>query len=287
MKNLITTVFLTCSVISFGQQDPLSSFFWNNDQYYSPAKTGLNYKHKATATYRNQWDGINGAPETIFGQYSYQLNDQHGLGVNLLYDKIGFSTSYSGLINYAFHLRLKNDHKLSFGGGLGVTSVETDGYWITPQTGNDPYIVNPSRSTALDTKIGVNYSTKKLSVGLGANHLLESSIPLSSSTNYQLARHLYLDGKYDLQVAENLCLTPRFIIRTDFVKSSIEGNLLATLKNKYWFGISYRTDDAIIGMIGWDIFEKYRVGYAYDHPIKNTYAVTRGSHEITLGFLLK
>lgn len=287
MKNLITTVFLACSVISFGQQNPLSSFFWNNDQYYSPAKTGLNYKHKATATYRNQWDGINGAPGAIFGQYGYQINDQNGLGVNLLYTKIGYSSLSTGMLNYAYHLRLKNDHKLSFGGGLGITSVETDGYWITPQTGNDPYIVNPSRSTALDTKIGVNYSSKKLSVGLGMNHLLESSIPLSSSTSYNLARHFYFDGKYDIQVVENLDLTPQILFRSDFNFHSFDVNLLATLKNKYWLGISYRTEDAIIGMIGWDIFEKYRVGYAYDHPIKNTYAVTRGSHEITLGFLLK
>lgn len=287
MKNQITAIFLTCSVISFGQQDPLSSFFWNNEQYYSPAKTGLNYKHKATATYRDQWVGIYGAPETIFGQYGYQLNDQHGLGVNLLYDKIGYSNFSTGMVNYAYHLRLKNDHKLSFGAGLGVTSAETVKPWIPSTPESQPHVIELTRSTALDTKIAVNYSTKKLSIGLGMNHLLESSIPFSSSTNFQLARHLYLDGKYDIHLTENLDLTPQFLFRSDFNFHSIDANLLATFKNKYWLGISYRVDDAIIGMIGWDIFEKYRVGYAYDYNIGVLNANNSGSHEITLGFQLK
>lgn len=287
MKNLITTIFLTFSAISFGQQDPLSSFFWNNDQYYSPAKIGLEYKHKATATYRNQWVGIYGAPETIFGQYSYQLNDQHGLGVNLLYDKIGYSNFSTGMVNYAYHFRLKNDHKLSLGIGIGVSSILTSGYWIETSNTYDPFSPNNHRSIAIDSKIGINYSTKRFSVGLGLNHPLESSIPLSNPAYYQLSRHLYFDGKYNLDITSNFTLTPQFLFRSDFNFHSFEGNLLATLKNKYWLGVSYRTDDAIIGMIGWDILEKYRVGYAYDHPIKNTFAVTRGSHEITLGFLLK
>jgi hypothetical protein len=40
-------------------------------------------------------------------------------------------------------------------------------------------------------------------------------------------------------------------------------------------------------MGGWDIMEKFRVGYSYDLTLNKLKSISRGSHEIVLGLMLK
>lgn len=77
------------------------------------------------------------------------------------------------------------------------------------------------------------------------------------------------------------------LVRTDMVKMSADFNLLVYYKKQYWLGVGYRTSDAICFMGGWDIKEKFRVGYCYDLTINQLSSISRGTHEIVLGFQLK
>lgn len=51
-----------------------------------------------------------------------------------------------------------------------------------------------------------------------------------------------------------------------------------------WIGVGYRTGDAIIGMLEYNITPQLRAGYAYDFTTTDIGTYSNGSHEIMLGF---
>ena len=98
-----------------------------------------------------------------------------------------------------------------------------------------------------------------------------------------------MNGHYKINLGKkkNLEIRPQFIYRTDFSFSSFDLNLLATYKDKYWAGFTYRNRDSFAFMMGWDIKKKFRVGYSVDiFPASLTNGSIR-SHEFNLGFFLK
>ena len=58
------------------------------------------------------------------------------------------------------------------------------------------------------------------------------------------------------------------------------GNLL--LDEKIEFGIAYRLNNTIIGMLNLHFSKTMRIGYAYDYTISNYSQFNSGSHELFL-----
>jgi len=52
--------------------------------------------------------------------------------------------------------------------------------------------------------------------------------------------------------------------------------------NKYWGGLSYRIQDAVVFMAGINIAGGLSIGYSYDLPTSKIITVSSGSHEIML-----
>jgi hypothetical protein len=67
---------------------------------------------------------------------------------------------------------------------------------------------------------------------------------------------------------------------------SIEGSLQVEYKEWLWVGVSYRNKDAIIGMVGMNISERFKLGYSYDYSLSRFNNFTSGGHELVLGLML-
>jgi hypothetical protein len=52
-------------------------------------------------------------------------------------------------------------------------------------------------------------------------------------------------------------------------------------KKDYWLGISYRTSDAIVILLGL-AYDRFRFGYAFDMTLTDIRKQSFGSHELTL-----
>lgn len=286
MKKLLLTSFLLLfSAAAFAQQDKLLTQFWNAYQDINPGAVGLEYKHQATALYRNQWDKVNGAPNTFTANYGIRLDAiNSGLGLVFVHDAIGFARQNNAILNYSYHIKLGEKSILALGIGLGIINFGMDPVWIPPTNVQDPSLPTSSSGTNFDMNLGVVYKRDKLSVGFSTTHLNQKSI---STVNYSTARHYILFGMYQFDLGTDFYLKPQVVMRTDAVKFSADINVLAYFKNKYWAGMTYRTSDAIAFMVGWDILEKFRIGYSYDLTINQLNNVSIGTHEIVLGLMLK
>ena len=65
-----------------------------------------------------------------------------------------------------------------------------------------------------------------------------------------------------------------------------ELNLKVQYQDLLWLGGSYRYQDGYAAMAGINIGNSFNVGYAYDITTTALNTVSRGTHEIMVGFLL-
>ncbi len=283
--SLIIALFISLNGIA--QQDPLNAMYWNNYSYFNPAMSTVNNKHEANVTYRNQWDKVNGAPNSIFVNYGINLADKHGVGVNYLHDAIGFTRTNQVKINYNYQLKLKEDKKLVFGTAVSFQNNSISPEWNPPTTTNDPSLPLGFNENSFAIDLGLAYYGQNLIVGLGLTQLPIYPNPTQISStgvfNYNTTKHLFGNFRYEAGISTSSKLIFETQLRTDFVKYSQDFNVGYNWRNILEGGIGFRTSDAMTANLTGIIKKKYRIGYSYAITINKLSSVSRGTHEIAIG----
>ncbi|MEM7040380.1 MAG: type IX secretion system membrane protein PorP/SprF, partial [Bacteroidota bacterium] len=83
----------------------------------------------------------------------------------------------------------------------------------------------------------------------------------------------------------DLMLKPSFLFKY-LLNSPMELDLNANLiiKESLWLGLSYRTGDAVVGMMEYQITPQLRFGYSYDFAITELQKYNNGSHELMVRY---
>jgi type IX secretion system PorP/SprF family membrane protein len=295
MKKLkITSLFLIIFLkTGFSQQDPLSSHYMFNTMTYNPGVAGTSGMICATAISRQQWVGFKGAPSTnIFNINApvtfFGINS--GVGLIVESDKTGFDKDINLSISYSYLMELGTG-KLGIGFSAGILNKALTPNWQIPigeshvPASNDPLIPDNDESyVAFNADLGVFYTTGKYYAGFSVTHINEPKIRFSKGLPY-ISRHYYLTGGYVLQLPNpSLELLPSIFAFSDGKVTQIAVNGLLRYNKKAWGGVSYRAGDAITGMIGFELFNGIRIGYAYDFPMSDIRKSTSGSHEFMVNY---
>jgi type IX secretion system PorP/SprF family membrane protein len=266
------------------QQEPIYTQLDNALQFFNPAITGLNYQIQTTALARAQWVNGNGTPESQLINYSMRIKPLHGgIGINYFHETIGFVEYNRVKLNYAYHLAEFQGGQLSIGLSAGINNMKFTPTWTPPTTVTDPTLPTSSNDTRFTSDLGLVYKNNKLSVGLSVIQLNQASY----SSGYRDKLHTFAYADYLFNLTSNWNLKPQVMISTDFNQVSTVMNVVAQLKNKFQFGVGYRSYESIDAIVGWDILEKYRIRYSYDLSIHSLSSNSNGSHEICIGLLLK
>ncbi len=283
MKYVLTTSILF-AFGAFAQQESLTSFYWNNYSYFNPAMSGVENKHEANATWRTQWDRVNGAPNTLFVNYGMNLADKHGIGINYVYDAIGFNTQNRVKVNYNYQLKLDEDRKLALGTAVGIDKLGISPSWISPVGVIDPALPVSLTQHTVHLDLGAAYYGNSIIAGLGVTQLPLYQVENGTSFNY--APHMFGNFRYQMPVMGSSTMIFETQLRTDFVKYSQDFNVGFNWNDLVEARVGYRTSDAIIFNLTGIVAKNYRIGYSYDLTINQLSSISRGSHEITLGMQL-
>ena len=57
-------------------------------------------------------------------------------------------------------------------------------------------------------------------------------------------------------------------------------------KDLFWFGASFRHQDGFAGMVGMNLSNSINLGYSYDVTTSQLNTVSKGTHELLIGFLI-
>jgi type IX secretion system PorP/SprF family membrane protein len=295
MKKLkITFLFLIILVNpGFSQQDPLSSHYMFNTLSFNPGVSGISGMICATALNRQQWVGFKGAPSTTIFSISAPITlfrAKSGVGLMVESDNTGFDKdiSLSGSYSYLIHL---GQGKLGLGLTLGMLNKALAPSWQIPSgdahtpASGDPFIPENKESyVAFDAGIGAYYKTDKYYAGLSITHINQPKIKFTKGTPY-VSRHYYFTAGYTLQLPSPAFeLLPSVFAFSDGKVTQLAINTLVRYNKKVWGGVSYRAGDAITGMIGVELYNGIRIGYAYDFPMSDIRKSTSGSHEFMVNY---
>lgn len=243
--------------------------------------------------YRTQWVGAVGAPKTLTFFVHMPVNKKVELGLSLISDDIGEGAKKENnfYADFAYVLQLKNKHKLSLGLKAGFTSFQTNFNGFQFESGDTSTDLMFSENINMfkpNLGMGAFYFTNKYYVGLSVPNLLSSKhieerngINAFGSEN----PHAFFTGGYVFDLSQAFKLKPAFMSK--FVKGApatfdVTANVL--YNNKFEFGVAYRFDDSVSGLVNINVTPDIRVGYAYDYTISNLGQFNSGTHEIFLLF---
>ncbi len=286
MKKLLAVITAGCiSTLALAQQDPQFSQNMFNKLWVNPATAGSNEAICASLLYRAQWVSFDGAPKSgVLAIDAPLFNNKLGLGLTINTDEIGFEQGLTAKLAAAYRMDVGNG-KLSLGVDFGLLQNTIDGKFTAPDgVANDPAIPqNAVSGTAFDLGAGAYYQSEKFYFGVSSTHLMESELDLDKFSK-EYKRHYYGMIGYTLELTPSVSLKPMIFVKNVTDNTTIDVNVNAHFNNKFWAGLSWRNEDAVVGMLGITLIENLRLGYAYDFTTSELKDYSDGSHEIMLGY---
>lgn len=285
-------VFILCIFMSqaYGQREPQYTQYMYNIGSFNPAYIGSVNRIDLSLLYRSQWIDIPGAPRTLrFGVNMPFQNEKHALGLNVVSDELGPSSQTYVDLGYSYHVKLSDATRLGFGLDVGGSFLNVDFSKGTFENPGEPI---------LETRVVENFYAT-IGAGLflyGESWYLGTSVPnfltddlynaeVATVVEDKLQTNFIGGVVFDL--SERLKFKPAFLI--NFISgapatANISANFL--YNDAFTAGVSYRADNAISGLAGFQISNTIFLGYSYDYATTSLADYSNGSHEVIMKFYI-
>ncbi|WP_375323574.1 type IX secretion system membrane protein PorP/SprF [Flagellimonas sp. GZD32] len=273
------------------QKEPQYTQYMYNIGSFNSAYSATVESPEIIGLYRAQWVDIPGAPTTIRAGANIPFsNKKMGLGINIVSDELGPSNQTYFDIAYSYQVQLSDATKLSFGLNAGGSNIKID---YSKGTFEDP---------SDQSILGGNYSNFYPTVGAGLFMYHEEEWYLGLSVPNILTNALYNDevativednmqfnaiGGYVFQLGDRTKFKPAFLM--NYLQGSpVTFNLSANFQfiDALTLGASYRFDNAVSAMAGFQISNGMFIGYSYDYNTNGLGEYSGGSHEAILKFYI-
>ncbi|MGB3606798.1 MAG: type IX secretion system membrane protein PorP/SprF [Psychroserpens sp.] len=289
IKLLLGIILITQMAIA--QQDAQFTQYMYNMNVINPAyATADDESLNFGLIYRSQWVGAVGSPSTGSFFAHSTINDTMEGGLSIVHDQIGDVVNDTNIfLDYAYVLQLNGTSKLSLGvkAGISFFSTNFNGFVYSDPLPDPAFAENISR-TFPNIGAGAFYFSDNYYVGFSIPNLLKSKYLDESSgivTEGSEELHMFFTGGYVLNINENILLKPAFMAKSVSgapLSFDLTSNVL--INNKVEFGLGYRFEDGISGLVNFRVLPNVRLGYAYDYTVSNLGRFNSGTHEIMILF---
>ena len=301
-------------------QDPQFSQYYSAPLYLNPAFAGSSGCSRIVSNFRNQWFALNQPYNTFAFSFDHNLDRYNsGVGVQFVSDQVGKNgiSTLNGSLFYAYRIDFSPKHSLRAGIQGGIMSKHLDILQLTfpDQFTNDGFQENTSgdyankrlRTYFASISSGLLYYSSSFWLGLAAHHLNEPNHSFfTEKGNAQLPVKLSLHSGYKFSVNKKLLhgkmpekmkyLTPTFLFKHQGSFTQLDLGIYYSstpIFIGFWYrGIpflksseSYTNRDALVIQGGFR-FDKLNLGYSFDYTMSNLSSFARGSHEISLGYVV-
>ena len=298
IKGLAILLIVAAGFTSNAQQDPMYTQYMFNTQSINPAYAGTWESLSFMVLARQQWVGLDGAPQTYtFSMQAPLKNERVALGLNLISDKVGLEKRFYMFADYSYLIPVSEKSNLRLGLKGGFTNYSNN---LNAYRTYDRGLTDPSFQGVIDKQFMPNFGvgaflySKKYYVGLSVPKIIHNKFDndLETHTVESEMRHYYFMAGLVFDLGENVKFKPTMLTKATFssatgapVQLDLTANFL--IKEKVWLGGMWRSGDAVGFIAQWIFNEKLRIGYAYDYSINNLHNVSSGSHEIMVSYELR
>jgi len=243
-----------------------------------------------TATNKRELIGVEDAPLTYFFSYSGRIKENIGAGIGVFQQNYGVLTTFGGIINFAYNVRIEEDSNFSFGLNVGA-------YKSGLNTGNvninfdDPALNNIPSNFLFTANPGLNYGTGFIDFGISYKNLITYNINSSAMVEENPIRGLqghimytgYFGGYGFFGDSKFSALARAELQNEDTI---FTGNAMLTVNKGLWAQFGYSTKYGGSAGLGINITSQIAIEYNYEKPF-NELTNLGSSHEITLAYRFK
>lgn len=288
MRHILAILLILSCLGSKAQLFPVYSQYLVNGLAINPAYAGSRDVLSASLLYRNQWVGFEGAPETMtFGIHFPFPNKALAAGLLIQNERIGISSNVSYYGNYAYRIRTKKGF-LSFGLKAGFESSKENTSKVIIENSGDEVFEPKSEGFILPNfGAGVYYYNTKYFLGASLPEILsfrEKGGGFEVYNNPKNYNFLFLSGML-INVSNQLSVKPSTLLRYHYssrAQIDLNCNFILLKDGILWLGASYRSAEALVGIMELQLNPQFRFGYSYDYSTHGT--LHNGSHEIVLRY---
>ncbi|WP_299113653.1 PorP/SprF family type IX secretion system membrane protein [uncultured Winogradskyella sp.] len=236
---------------------------------------------------KREWVQFDNAPETFVGSYSGRFAENIGAGVAAFQQNYGVLTTFGGLLNFAYNVKLRQDNNLTFGLNVGAYKSGVNTSNVVANF-DDPSLQNVPENFLLTVNPGINYGTRLLDFGISINNLV--------LYNFETSEMIQDDPKQGIQA--HVMHTGFFSGQGFFEKTKFSGLLMSEFREDetiisglaslnvprgIWFQVGYNNRYGVSGGIGLNVTKNIALEYNVEKAIGEL--VEFGpSHEITLAY---
>ncbi|WP_227699115.1 PorP/SprF family type IX secretion system membrane protein [Spirosoma radiotolerans] len=304
MKRWLCLFLLMAGICDLGwaQQDKVFSQYMFNMMTLNPAYAGSRDVVSMTALYRNQWTGVQGAPQTATFTMDMPLNKERiGIGLQLYSDRVGVFEESGGFVSYAFRINVGKRSKLALGLQGGASSYRGNLADVQTTPGNtgqlDPNFSYNVSKILPNFGTGIYLSSDRAYVSLSVPRLIKNKLNeynVNELRSVQV-RQAYLGAGFVMSLSPVVKMKPSTLLRyAEGSNLGFDANINFWFADRIALGASVRknqfstwssaTTDAVIGLLEIQLTNQLRFGYAYDRTLNNFRNVAPSSHEIMLRY---
>ena len=274
------------SLFAAGQAKSAYTQYILNNYILNPGLTGIENYTDIKLSFRKQWTGIPGAPETEYisvqgpsGKSDYRTSatsfqvpgenprgkqywqdytapePHHGLGFYAMNDVSGYIRRWNVAGTYAYHKPISVKTTLAGGFSLGISGTSLDREKITYANGDtyDPALgANDFNYQQIKPEIGVGlwlYSARYFA-GISVLNIIPGKAKFTDLDKYGVSYtpNYFLTAGYRVAVGEDFSLIPSVMFQ--YWQPQLFGahfNAKLQYRDKAWVGASYRYSDLLGG----------------------------------------
>ena len=282
------------------QQDKMFSQYMFNMMALNPAYAGSRDVLSMSALYRNQWTGVQGAPQTATFTADMPLNQERvGIGLQLYGDKAGVMQEAGAFASYAFRIKVGAKSTLALGLQGGASSYQANLAEVrtSPDGQIDPAFASNVSKILPNFGTGIYLSNDRSYLSLSVPRLIKNKLSeynVGDLRSVQV-RHAYFAAGFVVGISPGIKMKPSMLVKyAEGAPLGFDGNINFWFADRISIGASIRRNqfsswtqystDAIVGMVEVQLTDQIRFGYAYDRTMNNFQSVAPSSHEIMLRY---
>ena len=271
-------------------------------------KNGNVYDVSPSTFYLTAHGHIGKDHQRLRGRHKNQNSWHHGLGVQLIVDQTGPTSMNNFKGSYAYDMNIAKGTRISFGASVGFRSFGLDIDKIRLSDGSSGNIGNANLNNSPfntrfmpDIGVGIWLYHKLFYFGASVDQLLAPSLGTNvtiytrlnngSELVNRLTQHYFITGGGIFHPSREIAVIPSLLLKANYYRDgfpvSLDMNVKVRYNNLVWGGLSYRTSDAFVVLVGVLINKSIEIGYSYDYTLSYLNINSSGSHEIMVGYRLE
>ncbi|AWL78888.1 hypothetical protein DKB58_08015 [Capnocytophaga canimorsus] len=288
-NRFVLILMLMFSVFGYSQQESQYTQYMYNTMQFNPGYTGSRGVGSLFGLYRTQWVGLDGAPKTSNLSFHTPIKNKNvGLGLSIHHETIGPQTDTNLMVDFSYTLNLENS-KLAFGikGTAGFFHIDYNKLRLQDSgdyifTGGDNRIFSPNVGA------GLYWYSDNWYLGLSVPTLLETDVYSRNDRSISVLKntqHYYLIGGYVFDLSDSVKFKPAALSKLAYgapLQLDLSANFM--FNERFVLGAAWRWSAAVSAMAGFQISDRWFIGYGYDFETTELSKYNSGSHEIFLRY---